>query len=112
MNLARKYGIPLVARGAKYIMPCKANGSCLFLEESGEVTACSIYFERPFVCRMYPFHVSQRPLGGGEEASYVDGDGVKLYVYVDASCRGVGYGKPITSLIPIVASLWRRMAGV
>lgn len=112
LNLARKYGVPMVVRGAKYIMPCKANGSCVFLDEEGGVATCTIYFERPYVCRMYPFHVTQRDLGFGGGASYVDDDGVKLYVYIDATCRGVGYGRPIASLIPIVVSLWRRVVGV
>jgi len=112
MNLARKYGIPMVARGVKYIMPCKADGSCLFLEEEDGVAVCTIYFERPYVCRMYPFHVSRRDLGGGDDALYVDRDGLKLYVYVDVTCRGVGRGRPVRSLVPVVVSLWRRAVGV
>jgi len=111
LNLARKYELPMVARGAKYLMPCKADGSCLFLVEEGGVATCAIYFERPFVCRMYPFHVSRRD-GGGKEALYVDHDGTELYVYVDVTCRGVGSGTPVKSLVPIVTSLWRRMVGV
>ncbi|MEM4700042.1 MAG: hypothetical protein QXT74_03735, partial [Candidatus Nezhaarchaeales archaeon] len=70
------------------------------------------YFERPYVCRMYPFHVSQRDLGGGGEALYIDSDGTRLYVYVDVTCRGVGRGVPIERLVPIVVKLWRGAAGV
>lgn len=111
MNLARKYGLPIVARGVKYVMPCKADGSCVFLVEDRDTAACAIYFERPYVCRMYPFHVSQRDVGGGSEAVYVDHDGLKLYVHVDVTCRGVGRGVPIERMVPIVVKLWRRMVG-
>jgi len=111
-NLTRKYGIYVVQRGTKYVMPCKADGSCIFLEESEGGCWCAIYFERPYVCRMYPFHVSRRDLGGGDEALYVDRDGEKFYVYVDTTCRGVGRGAPIASRVPIVVSLWRKVVGV
>ncbi|MCX8204832.1 MAG: YkgJ family cysteine cluster protein [Candidatus Nezhaarchaeota archaeon] len=111
LNLTRKYGIPMLIKGVKYIMPCKADGSCVFLAEDNGAARCTIYFERPYVCRMYPFHVSQRDLGGGSEAIYVDRDGTGLYVYVDVACRGVGRGVPIEKLIPLAVRLWRKMAG-
>jgi len=108
-NLTRKYGIFVVQKGVKYVMPCKVDGSCIFLEENEDGCYCTIYFERPYVCRMYPFHVSRRDLGSGEEALYIDKDGSKFYVYIDSTCRGVGVGESVKNRLPLVVNLWRMI---
>lgn len=90
-------------------MPCKVDGSCIFLEEGVDGCYCIIYFERPYVCRMYPFHVSTQSLGHGEEGLYVDESGLKLYIYIDATCNGVGYGGSVANMLPIVVALWKKV---
>ncbi len=55
----------------------KSKQSCVFLEKRKDKYYCSIYNERPLLCKAYPFYL--HPING------------KLYV--DQSCPGVTIGK-------------------
>lgn len=116
LNIARKYGPFVVSRNNKLVLISKPNGDCIFLERYGNIAYCTIYPERPFVCRIYPFYVKLSPLKSGsssKEALYVCDDGFEVYVYLDALCEGIDRGGyPVKGLVSKVVSLWRRHMGV
>jgi len=58
----------------------KNNGKCLFL--SG--VSCSIYSERPLICRLYPFALRQFE------------SGTFVFQLPEHECRGIGRGKRLT----------------
>ena len=116
INITRKYGPLVIGRGNKLVLLSKPNGDCIFLRRIGTLAYCTIYPERPFVCRLYPFHVRLSPLkdaGDERKALYECEDGLRLYVYVDAQCEGVNSGGyPVQQLVPRVVRLWRQHMGV
>jgi len=103
-----KYGPVVLFYRGKYYLLKKVDGSCIFLKENG-IATCTIYHDRPRVCRIYPFYVRVKPLkGDGEDAVYNIG-GRKLYVYIDANCPGVNTANNILQLLPNVVRLWMRL---
>ena len=60
-------------------------GDCAFYDEAGDERTCTVYGDRPLVCRTYPFSVA---LGGVDEpmGEVVDGEGmVRAH-----ECEGLG----------------------
>lgn len=114
MNLMRKYGPVVIKKDHKLVLACKPNGDCIFLEWNNGVAYCTIYPERPHVCRMYPFYIRLKPLPGVSErkAEYLCEDGLKLYVYIDLLCKGVGSGYPVKLIVSRIVANWRDFAGI
>ena len=54
----------------------KIGGRCVFLQG----TRCSIYSERPLICRFYPFYLRRSADG-------------RLHIGFDSACSGIGRGK-------------------
>lgn len=105
--LARTYGVPIIQKGGKFYLPTRPDGSCVFLYRKDALYYCSIYFERPKVCRLYPIHISKFDEGRGAGAEYIDSTGEKYYVYVDRACKGVGVGSNISSLVKVGLKIWK-----
>lgn len=66
------------AQGRFVAVMRKRDGRCVFLGEDG----CTVYGDRPLLCRMYPFYVERR--------------GDVYIVGVDEGCPGVGGGGTLT----------------
>ena len=66
------------------------DSGCVFLYDR----ECTVQEKKPIVCRLYPVCVSDKPLTEGSEPVKAQ-DGEDMYVYVDASCKGVGKGAPL-----------------
>ncbi len=109
-----KYGPVVEERNGKFYLRSKPDGSCIFLERTPLGYRCSIYLERPIVCRCYPFYITDKPLGivdsRDEDAIYVYrsplGKSIKVYVYIDKVCSGIGHGIPLEVIVPKVVSEW------
>lgn len=107
-----RYGDVVEFRRGKYYLKSRPDGSCIFLEKTALGYRCSIYFERPLVCRCYPFYITEEPLeqvGSPEDALYLLrlGEKVKrVYVYIDLNCPGVGQGYLVRDLVHKVVLEW------
>ncbi|MEM0104183.1 MAG: YkgJ family cysteine cluster protein [Candidatus Methanomethylicia archaeon] len=108
ISLMRKYGPILVYYNGRYYLSKKADGTCIFLTKINNIAYCMNYLERPLCCKLYPFHVSRRPIEGlDEKRAEVEVNEGKLYLYVDALCPGVGQGYLIENFLTKVIELWR-----
>ncbi len=110
-NITRKYGPVVVNKGGKFLLISKFNGDCIFLERRNGRAYCTIYPERPFVCRIYPFYIKLRPLRKSKksEALYECEDGLEVYVYLDMTCEGIEKGGHfIEDLVPKAVTIWRN----
>ena len=106
-----KYGPVVLRYGREFYLAKKQDGSCVFLRTVEGKAYCLVYGDRPRVCRMYPFYVTQKPLSGkGSDAEIIHG-GRKLYLYVDALCPGVDTASNIEYLAKRVLEAWSRLYG-
>jgi Fe-S-cluster containining protein len=110
LRIYKSFGPLIVQVDGKIALAKKPNGSCVFLDYNGSVAKCMIYFERPGVCRIYPFYVK---VGAPEDsdALYVDEAGFKYGIYVDVRCPGAYKGTPIEPILPKVIEIWRKFYG-
>ncbi len=110
LRLTRKYGPVVIQAGGKYYLAKKPDETCIFLKYNGPIAYCQIYLERPGCCKLYPFHISRKPLPNVNPSSakaLIGGE--TLYIYIDAACPGVDdrMGYPIKNLIPKAVELWK-----
>ncbi|RLE60196.1 MAG: hypothetical protein DRJ49_01150 [Thermoprotei archaeon] len=106
-----KYGPVVISLNGKYYLLPKYDGTCIFLHSIGSgLYSCLIYPERPRVCRIYPFYISEKPLrsSSSEEAIY-EYNGEILHVYIDSICRGVNRSSNIRYVVRKAVELWDRM---
>ncbi|ASJ10223.1 hypothetical protein A3L12_02400 [Thermococcus sp. P6] len=64
---------------------------CVFHDP--ETGKCRIHRVRPLICRIYPFMVSEKPLGVEGERAF-EYRGRKLWLYYDANCPGIKAENP------------------
>ncbi|MCD6369005.1 MAG: YkgJ family cysteine cluster protein [Thermoproteales archaeon] len=106
---ALKYGpVVMVYRGKSYLL-MKEDGSCIFLRKIGDEAYCTIYHDRPRVCRIYPFYVRTTPLKNKGDTALVLYKGKKIYVYVDKKCPGVNTEDNIENLLKGVLRTWLNL---
>lgn len=79
----RKLGV--VEERRRYYLK-KIKGRCPF--QLGRF--CGIQETKPLVCKLFPFTIRER---GEESALFYYGDG-EYYVYVDAYCKNIVFGRP------------------
>ena len=84
----------------------RAGVPCPFLEYSVMGARCKIYFEKPWVCRAFPFIVCKHPKYGDEKEALYTYKGRNYYVYVQSDCLGVGRGTSIASILPKIIKLY------
>lgn len=111
LKIYKTFGPLIVQVNGKIALAKKPDGSCVFLTYEGGIAKCTIYFERPGVCRLYPFYIKVGAEEGEEDALYVDETGFKYRVYIDTNCPGTYKGPPIEPIIPKVIETWRRFYG-
>jgi len=70
---------------------------CIFHDP--ETGRCMIHDVRPLICRIYPFMVSQKPLGIEGERPF-QYKGRELWLYYDESCPGINAEEPETTITP------------
>ena len=115
LRLIKKYGWVIERRGNKVVLASKPNGECIFLSRIGGLAYCTIYYERPLVCKLYPFYIRLKPLDEThrDKALYICEDNLKLYVYIDRKCPGVDRGGyPIEIIVPKIVKVWREALGI
>lgn len=112
LRIYKSFGPLIVQVDGKIALAKKSDGSCVFLSYNGSLARCMIYFERPGVCRIYPFYVKVgSSKNGDDDALYIDDAGFKYRIYVDTNCPGSYKGPPIEPIIPKVIETWRRFYG-
>lgn len=112
LMLSLKYSAPIIKIDNKYYLMPRIDGKCPFLTYIGPIAYCKIYYDRPTVCRLYPFYVSKTPTyGRASEAEFEYGDEI-LYVYVDSLCLGVNKAKNIREVAKFYIHLWSRYTRV
>lgn len=86
----KKYG-DVFTKGKIGLYLKKVRGECIFFRDG----RCKIYSERPEACRRYPFYFRD----SGDDSALFSVREVKIYVYVDLECNGVGSGKDVEKVI-------------
>ncbi|MEM3589885.1 MAG: YkgJ family cysteine cluster protein [Candidatus Bathyarchaeia archaeon] len=80
----------------------RRDGRCAFQERAMGLWICSLADRKPTLCKLWPFHVFNRPnYGRGEQAEYKY-EGRRLYVYVNSYCSNVTLGRPTERLTTLV----------
>lgn len=105
-----KYGSVVIPYRNKSYLMRKLDGSCCFLVDRGSYTECSIYYDRPLVCKLYPFYITTNPLPNIDEdlARYNIGNKNYVYVYLDSTCPGVNKTRNISIVVRKAVELWLR----
>jgi len=110
LRIYKSFGPFVVQVDGKIALAKRPDGSCVFLDYDGGAARCMIYFERPDVCRIYPFYV-KAGLPEDHDALYTDDVGLKYGIYVDVKCPGAYRGPPIEPILPKVIETWRKFYG-
>lgn len=110
LKMYKSFGPIIVQVNGKIALAKKPDGSCIFLSYESGVAKCEIYFERPGVCRIYPFYIKVGS-SGSNDALYADELGFKYEVYVDTRCPGSYRGLLIEPILPKVIETWKRFYG-
>lgn len=80
----------------------RRDGRCAFQEEAMGLWICSLADRKPTICKLWPFHVFNRPsYGRGGQAEY-EYEGKKLYIYVNSYCPNLTLGRPSERLTTLV----------
>ncbi|MEM2082571.1 MAG: YkgJ family cysteine cluster protein [Candidatus Bathyarchaeia archaeon] len=80
----------------------RQDGRCAFQEWAMGLWICSLADRKPTLCKLWPFHVFNRPsYGRGEQAEY-GYEGRRLYIYVNSHCPNVTLGRPTERLTTLV----------
>ncbi len=82
---------------------------CVFHDP--ETGKCRVHKVRPLICRIYPFMVSQKPLGVDGEKPF-EYKGQILWLYYDENCPGINAEEPEITITPEeIAELGLRFEG-
>lgn len=105
-----KYGSVVIPYKNKSYLMRKLDGSCCFLIDRGSYTECSIYYDRPLACRLYPFYITTRPLPDISEelARYELGKRNYVFVYLDSDCPGINRARNISTVVRKAVELWLK----
>ena len=107
---ATKYGPVVFKYRNKFFLLPKPDGSCIFLRKYNGIYYCSIYYDRPRVCRLYPFYISYKSLRRDDKSrAEFNYNGETIYIYIDKECPGVDKARNIKELIPRVIRLWYKL---
>jgi hypothetical protein len=84
-NVLRKHNIGVYLK--------RINDRCIFYEEK-----CIIYPFRPIACKKYPFYFRKY----GEKDSEFFDRGIKLHIYIDKECTGIGRGLAVEKILQLL----------
>lgn len=101
IKIARSFGWSNIENRKGRLFIRKINGRCPFLIHSGSLGLCYLQSIgiKPKACKLWPFHISERPEHGrSDEAIFTTKQGT-FYVYLDARCPGVKLGRPDEALV-------------
>jgi Fe-S-cluster containining protein len=83
----------------KKFLRMEENGRCAFLHKIEGHWLCSIQGAKPLACRLFPFKVCFQPPSGRRAEGLFSHSGRRLFIYVDADCRGIEWGAPSMELV-------------
>ena len=83
---------------------------CIFMFLRGRHWLCGLQADKPHVCRMWPFRVTNRPVYGREGRARYEGLEWTGYVYLDPRCPRIIYGKPTLNFAAHVVEEFIQMA--
>lgn len=85
------------------------DGRCAFQWRFGDSWICSLADGKPRICKLWPFHVFNRPIYGKGRLAEFEYEGKRLYVYVNSYCPNLILGHPTerlaTKVIPEVLGI-------
>ncbi len=97
----RRHGLERLGVKEYYVLPRRADGTCLFYKEG---YGCTIYEYRPLVCRLFPF-------------AYTSDGGITLHPWASRNCPGVRDGEPLdartlNALRALAAMIFREVVSM
>ena len=95
LGIVKSYGVNKTASGLdKLFIKRGSDGSCSFLYRISSMYLCGLQHMKPKACKLWPFKVLSKPkFGYANDAVYYYGER-KFFIYADAACSGIRYGKP------------------
>lgn len=96
VKIARSFGWSKIESRKDKLFIRKVDGKCPFLIRSGPIGICYLQSigMKPRACRLWPFHVYEKPEHGrSDEAVFPTKHGT-FYVYLDPRCPGIKLGRP------------------
>lgn len=95
LHIVQRYGVEHTASGLdKLFIRRRSDGSCAFLSDFSNASACELQSTKPRACKIWPFKVQVKPeFGYAHQAAYQI-DQSELFIYADPACHGLTYGHP------------------
>lgn len=100
IDIVKTYGAEYTTPGlSRIFLRHKTDGTCAFLNNYFSSWVCTLQHMKPMACKLWPFKIMDKPnYGRHREAEYAL-NSMRLYVYVDPSCRGLRWGTPSTEFV-------------
>jgi len=94
-KLGQTYGFNMVevSDGRSWLRK-SIDDRCAFMILHGGRWLCGLQGEKPNVCKIWPFRVTDRPLYGRGLGARYENEEWTGYVYVDPRCPAIVYGDP------------------
>lgn len=117
LNIVKKFGVECTAPSiSNFFLRRGTDGSCVFLQSGYVKSFCSLQYEKPIACKLWPFKIVNHPKFGHSKHAVFNRGSQRLYVYVDPVCRGLALGVPtrefthstIPEFIELASGLRRR----
>jgi len=117
LSIVKRFGVEYTAPSiSNFFLRRGTDGSCVFLRTGNINSYCSLQYEKPIACKLWPFKIVNYPKFGHPKHAAFNRGSQRLYVYVDPGCRGLAFGVPtrefahfiIPEFIEIASGLRRR----
>lgn len=95
LSIVKNFGVEFTVPSlARFFLKRRVDGSCPFLYQISNESICGLQNAKPQACKLWPFKILATPrFGRAKLAAYYYGNR-RLFIYVDATCKGLRFGVP------------------
>lgn len=91
----KRFGVEYTSSSInRFFLNKRTDGSCIFLQETPNISLCNLQYMKPLACRLWPFKILSKPKYGFHDQAIYHYDNQKLFVYADSACSGLTFGAP------------------
>ncbi|UCF45245.1 MAG: YkgJ family cysteine cluster protein [Candidatus Bathyarchaeota archaeon] len=95
LRIVKTFGVAKTVADLNHLYIKRTNdGSCSFLCRFANTYYCSLQNMKPDACKLWPFKVLSEPKYGQAHQAAFNYGRKKLFIYADAMCSGLRYGRP------------------
>jgi Fe-S-cluster containining protein len=95
LQIVKYFGVETTSAGLnRFYIKRGSDGFCPFICNFANSCLCALQNMKPDACKQWPFKVLSEPAFGDAKHALYSYEGLKLFVYADSTCSGLGYGSP------------------